>query len=116
MTMAVTTSADGIGSTARVGASAMELGAFGPFLFFLKSREWLYTLLEEVSGARLTHTYVRVGGVSKDLPTGWIEKRVSFIAPVRIYPGENELESLALGVLRVLRGREKAHEYEETPS
>jgi len=51
-----------------VGASAMELGAFGPFLFFLKSREWLYTLLETISGARLTHTYVRVGGVNKDLP------------------------------------------------
>jgi len=51
-----------------VGASAMELGAFGPFLFFLKCREWLYELLEKVSGARLTHTYVRVGGVSKDLP------------------------------------------------
>jgi len=46
----------------------MELGAFGPFLFFLKAREWLYELLEKVSGARLTHTYVRVGGVSKDLP------------------------------------------------
>jgi NADH-quinone oxidoreductase subunit D len=51
-----------------VGASAMELGAFGPFLFFLKCREWLYELLEKVSGARLTHSYVRVGGVSKDLP------------------------------------------------
>ncbi len=51
-----------------VGASAMELGAFGPFLFFLKSREWLYELLETISGARLTHTYVRVGGVNKDLP------------------------------------------------
>ncbi len=57
-----------------VGASAMELGAFGPFLFFLKAREWLYTLLEEVSGARLTHTYVRVGGVVKDLPDGWMPK------------------------------------------
>jgi len=54
-----------------VGASAMELGAFGPFLFFLKCREWLYELLEVVSGARLTHTYVRVGGVSKDLPDGF---------------------------------------------
>ena len=51
-----------------VGASAMELGAFGPFLFFLKGREWLYELLETISGARLTHTYVRVGGVNKDLP------------------------------------------------
>ncbi|HTL34591.1 MAG TPA: NADH-quinone oxidoreductase subunit D, partial [Kofleriaceae bacterium] len=51
-----------------VGASAMELGAFTAFLYFLKSREWLYELLEKVSGARLTHSYVRVGGVAKDLP------------------------------------------------
>lgn len=57
-----------------VGASAMELGAFGPFLFFLKAREWLYELLETVSGARLTHSYVRVGGVSKDLPDGFLDK------------------------------------------
>jgi NADH-quinone oxidoreductase subunit D len=54
-----------------VGASAMELGAFTPFLYFLKSREWLYELLEKVSGARLTHSYVRVGGVAKDLPDGF---------------------------------------------
>ena len=56
------------------GASAMELGAFGPFLFFLKAREWLYELLEVVSGARLTHTYVRVGGVNKDLPEGFLDR------------------------------------------
>lgn len=54
-----------------VGASAMELGAFTPFLYFLKCREWLYELLEKISGARLTHTYVRIGGVSKDLPDGF---------------------------------------------
>jgi NADH-quinone oxidoreductase subunit D len=54
-----------------VGASAMELGAFTPFLYFLKSREWLYELLEKVSGARLTHSYVRVGGVAQDLPEGF---------------------------------------------
>src|SRR3954464_7088178 len=51
-----------------VGASAMELGAFTAFLYALKAREWLYELLEKVSGARLTHSYVRVGGVFKDLP------------------------------------------------
>lgn len=50
-----------------VGASAMELGAFTPFLYLLKAREWMYELLEKVSGARLTHSYIRVGGVSKDL-------------------------------------------------
>src|SRR5437763_2660012 len=54
-----------------VGASAMELGAFTPFLYFLKAREWMYELLEKVSGARLTHSYVRVGGVVKDLPDGF---------------------------------------------
>ena len=54
-----------------IGASAMELGAFTPFLYFLKAREWMYELLEVVSGARLTHSYVRVGGVSKDLPDGF---------------------------------------------
>src|SRR6476646_598630 len=54
-----------------IGASAMELGAFTPFLYFLKSREWLYELLEKVSGARLTHSYVCIGGVNKDLPEGF---------------------------------------------
>lgn len=51
-----------------IGASAMELGAFTPFLYLLKAREWLYELLEKVSGARLTHSYIRIGGVGKDLP------------------------------------------------
>lgn len=54
-----------------IGASAMELGAFTAFLYFLKAREWLYELLEKISGARLTHSYVRVGGVAKDLPDDW---------------------------------------------
>jgi NADH-quinone oxidoreductase subunit D len=54
-----------------IGASAMELGAFTAFLYFLKAREWLYELLEKVSGARLTHSYVRIGGVVKDLPEGF---------------------------------------------
>ncbi|MEO8843733.1 MAG: NADH-quinone oxidoreductase subunit D [Kofleriaceae bacterium] len=54
-----------------IGASAMELGAFTPFLYLLKAREWLYELLEKVSGARLTHSYVRVGGVAKDLSEGF---------------------------------------------
>ena len=65
-----------------LGASAMELGAFTPLLYLLKSREWLYTLLEEVSGARLTHSYVRVGGVCKDLPEGFGDKLTSLLDQV----------------------------------
>jgi len=55
---------------------------------------------------------VITGGLaySKKL-TGWIRDRVAFIAPVEIMPGENELESLAHGALRVLKNEEDAREY-----
>lgn len=57
---------------------------------------------------------VITGGIAySDLITNWIKKRVQFIAPVEIMPGENEMESLALGTLRVLKGEEKAKEYTE---
>ena len=52
------------------------------------------------------------GGIAySKMMTEWITKRVKFIAPVEIVPGENELEALAFGTLRVLKGEEKAHEY-----
>jgi butyrate kinase len=41
----------------------------------------------------------------------WIKKRVSFLAPTYVYPGEREMEALALGALRVLRGEEKTKTY-----
>ena len=43
-----------------------------------------------------------------------IAKRVKFIAPVEILPGENELESLAFGAIRVLDGEEEATIYRES--
>ena len=43
-----------------------------------------------------------------------ISNRVKFIAPVEIMPGENELEALAFGVLRVMNGEEEATVYRET--
>ena len=51
-----------------VGASAMELGAFTVFLYLIKAREYLWELVEMVTGARLTVSYCRVGGVKADLP------------------------------------------------
>lgn len=54
------------------------------------------------------------GGIAySNLITSWIEERVKYIAPVEIVPGENEMESLAYGILRVLRGEEVAREYVE---
>jgi butyrate kinase len=50
------------------------------------------------------------GGLAySELLTKWIDKKVNFIAPVEIMPGENEMEALAFGALRVLRGEETAH-------
>lgn len=57
---------------------------------------------------------VLTGGIAySKMLTDWIVERVKFIAPVEIIPGENEMESLTMGVLRVLRGEEKAKEYTE---
>ena len=57
-----------------IGASAMELGAFTVFLYFIKAREYLYELVEDVTGARITVSYARVGGVKADLPPGFAER------------------------------------------
>jgi len=66
-----------------VGASAMELGAFTAFLYMIKAREFIYQLIEEVTGARLTISYVRPGGVKGDLPDGFDEKCRQVIAETR---------------------------------
>lgn len=57
---------------------------------------------------------VITGGIAySEVITSLIKKRVEFIAPVEVMPGENEMESLALGTLRVLNGEEEAKEYTE---
>ena len=57
-----------------IGASAMELGAFTVFLYMIKAREFLYELVEDVTGARVTVSYARVGGVKADLPPNFSER------------------------------------------
>ncbi len=52
---------------------------------------------------------ILTGGIAySEMFTRMVSDRVEFIAPVLVYPGENEMQSLALGGLRVLRGEEKA--------
>jgi butyrate kinase len=55
---------------------------------------------------------VITGGVAhSDMLVAWIKKRVEWIAPIRVYPGEDELLALAQGALRVLRGEEVVRVY-----
>ncbi len=56
-----------------IAASAMELGAMTAFLYLMKAREFLYEVVEEVTGARLTVSYGRIGGVKGDLPPHMID-------------------------------------------
>ncbi len=66
-----------------VGASAMELGAFTVFLYMIKAREYLYELIENVTGARLTISYARIGGLKADLPEGFEAKTLKAIQDTR---------------------------------
>ncbi|QQR89218.1 MAG: NADH-quinone oxidoreductase subunit D [Myxococcales bacterium] len=62
------------------GASAMELGAFTPFLWCLKVREWIWDILERETGARMTHSFGRVGGMAKE-PTETLKQDVRELLP-----------------------------------
>ena len=66
-----------------VGASAMELGAFTAFLYMIKAREFLYELIESVTGARLTISYARIGGLKADLPEGFEAQTLEAIKQTR---------------------------------
>ncbi|MCB0358415.1 MAG: NADH-quinone oxidoreductase subunit D, partial [Bdellovibrionales bacterium] len=66
-----------------LGAAAMELGAFTVMLYYMQAREYLYQLIEEVTGARLTISYVRIGGLARDLPDGFGERVLNRFVTIR---------------------------------
>ncbi|MCS7015906.1 MAG: NADH-quinone oxidoreductase subunit D [Gemmatales bacterium] len=62
-----------------IGAYGLDLGTFSPFLYAFREREMILDLFEEVCGARLTYSYVTIGGVHDDLPEGWVERCSKFL-------------------------------------
>jgi NADH-quinone oxidoreductase subunit D len=61
-----------------LGAFGIDVGAWTVFLYSFTEREKLYKLFEELTGARFTTSYSRIGGVSRDIPAGWNEKVLAF--------------------------------------
>jgi len=57
-----------------VGAIGLELGGFSAFLYAIEGRELIMDRVSELTGARLTTTFGRVGGLNRDLPDGWIDR------------------------------------------
>jgi len=54
-----------------LAAMCMETGGFTAFLYFIKAREYFYEILENVTGARVTYSWTRIGGVRWDAPEGF---------------------------------------------
>jgi NADH-quinone oxidoreductase subunit D len=57
-----------------IGTYGLDIGAFTPFLYMFREREWMMALFEKICGARLTYSYIRIGGVFNDAPPGWLEE------------------------------------------
>jgi len=73
-----------------LGASAMELGAFTVMLYLMQAREALWDLVEEVTGARLTISYGRVGGLKADLPEGFGDRLAEAFKQVRFQTAQSD--------------------------
>jgi NADH-quinone oxidoreductase subunit D len=65
-----------------IGCYAMDAGALTVFLHTFTEREKIYDLIEALTGARLTASYTRIGGLSRDLPPGWVEQCRKFLSEV----------------------------------
>ena len=61
-----------------MGVFGMDAGAWTPFMYTFTEREKLYTLFEELTGARFTTSYTRIGGVARDVPDGWLDRVIKF--------------------------------------
>jgi NADH-quinone oxidoreductase subunit D len=57
-----------------VAAGLMELGAMTAFLYLVTLRDWIYEHLADLTGARVTYSFGRIGGLARDLPPGWLDR------------------------------------------
>lgn len=56
-----------------LGAFAMDNGAWTVFMYAFEEREKLYRLFEELTGARFTTSFSRIGGMARDVPPAWLD-------------------------------------------
>jgi NADH-quinone oxidoreductase subunit D len=73
-----------------VGTTAVDIGAFTPFLYTFQERERIYNLHEAYAGARMTTSVSRVGGMMADVPPGWLDAVRDFVETFPSTLGETE--------------------------
>jgi len=77
-----------------IGTYAMDIGAYTPFLHCFREREKILDLFEWTCGARLLYNYNWVGGLSHDIPEGFVEKTRQFLDEFEpVIAEQNELLS-----------------------
>jgi len=57
-----------------IAATVMELGAMTAFLYLMTIRDYIFEHMNHLTGARLTYSYVRIGGMARELPAGWLDR------------------------------------------
>ncbi len=62
-----------------VGVYAMDVGAMTVFLYTFQQREYIYNLTEQLTGARFTTSYTRIGGQTRDLPPNFLGELTKFL-------------------------------------
>jgi NADH-quinone oxidoreductase subunit D len=65
------------------GSYPLELGAMTPMFYAFREREMIQDLMEAATGARMHHSYVRVGGLKDDLPRGFLKRSAEVLSWVR---------------------------------
>jgi NADH-quinone oxidoreductase subunit C/D len=73
-----------------IGANVVDLGAITPFFVLFRAREVIYDLLEACCGARLTVSYVRIGGLAQDVPEDFEPRCRKAIDAIRDVTGQAE--------------------------
>ncbi len=62
-----------------VAAGLMELGAMTAFLYLVMIRDYIYEHLADLTGARVTYSYGRIGGLARDLPPDWTTRLLAIL-------------------------------------
>jgi NADH-quinone oxidoreductase subunit D len=70
-----------------VAAGLMELGAMTAFLYLVMVRDYMYEHLADLTGARVTYSYGRIGGLARDLPAGWTKRLTEILDQYETFIG-----------------------------
>jgi NADH-quinone oxidoreductase subunit D len=78
-----------------MGSYPLELGAMTPIFYAFREREMIQDMMEAVTGARMHHSFCRVGGLKDDLPRGFLKRSGEVLGHVRA--AVREFENLIMG-------------------